>query len=280
MKGKQGGKKAYVKKAKGMRSRAKKETDEDINQNFEINKLKKEVSTLTKGTKGYGANYADSVVIPTVIGSLNSTNLNTFNIFHPSNIGGMNTNGREPSGPFITMNHVGLNYQIDMESDSSTVDIGTSMLVRVMLVCVHQPPGDPTLQAGSVPSSFSDIFLTKTNAADPLISADLLDHYVRLGRQNFEVLYDKTHTLVPMIGDIADAGIPSQAGAQPFTGVHHVNVSPQKRSRQIQYNQVNDTSFISVAQNQYYFLCFSDNPTAGNTSAPTLTYNMVVDYVE
>lgn len=279
--------KQYMRKKRNMRSEAKKSNVKDDAQDFRLNKVEKRVKELDKATKGFAGAGGDSQLISTLIGLSPSTVLDTFTVTGQGILSDVNNALNKQVGnvndDFFAIKHIGLNYNIDMDPEILVDDIGVSMLVRVVVLCVHQLMGQPGDAAGSLSPNMSDIFIMPT--AGNMTSSDVHAHYTRLMRNNFEVLYDKTHVLSPSVNTVVDGTV--QAGtAPPFTQTFKVNLQPSKRSQQVKLNNtaaagaLRVTDRANTAQNVYYLLAFSDNPIAANAQAPTITYNWVTDYLD
>lgn len=271
-------KKRYVASEKDKKARAQKRTVEDIDQNYKIKTIEKQVKDLTKGTKNY-CGFQSTKNIPSIIGSSNSTFLNTFLLEDLANVNAALINPSEVEGPSIAIKHIGLNYSIKMDDLSTVLSIGNMMTMRVMVIVVHHPLGQPSGTGASQAPHWSDVFLADKAVASALTGPDVLSTYSRLTRSNFEVLYDRMHTLSPSFSDPAE----TVAGTHtPFTPVFKVNLRPSERSQRVMYNTAtpSNTSYNEVSQNQYFFLAFTDNITAANAQAPDISYQIVVDYIE
>lgn len=280
--------KQYMRKKRNMRSEAKKSNVKDDSQDFRLNKVEKRVKELDKATKGFAGAGGSSAIIATLIGQSPSTVLDSFTLSGTGYLSDVNNASNKQVGnvvdDFFAIKHIGLNYHIDMDPEILTDDVGVSMLVRVVVLVVHQMLGQPGDSGGSLSPNMSDIFIMPE--VGNMTSSDVHAHYTRLMRNNFEVLYDKTHVLSPSVNTVPDGGTVQAGTASPFTQTFKLNLNPSKRSQQVKLNNtvaagaLRTTSRADTAQNVYYLLAFTDNPQAANAQAPTITYNWVVDYLD
>lgn len=277
-----GGKKAFIAKEKAVKSRAKKETVEDMNQNYDINQLKKSVKELTKATKGFSSSASDSSTISTIVGTPGSTSLAFFqvgggNTGQPSDIIGANKIPGTLSGRFFTIKHLDFRYSLDMDPDSDVDTQGASVIVRVMLLAINKMYGEPSDNAGALFPNLNDIL---SLASGNMTSSDVMAPYTRLLRSNFEVLHDEFHVLSPEANS-GNAGNGQAGTGRPFTSVNIRHLHPQKRFQQVTLNDETvpiSTVGANIAENAYIVVALSDHPTG--TPNPTITFNYVVDYLE
>jgi hypothetical protein len=274
-------KKEYVAKKKREKANAKNSTVKDMNQDYELKELKKDVHQLMKGTKSWSVQRGNSQIIGSFLNAtFNDSTIANFTVTNPADIGNANVQSRFLDGPTIDIGHIGFNYSIDMDPDSAMDEVGASMIIRVLAFVMHQPVGEPANGQAALPN-LNDILLMSQTSGTPLTSADVLAHYTRSARQNIEVLYDKTHILTPVYANPTDLNFPTSAAGSVHTGEHRVSMKPSKRSRTVTYTDPNGlTGYAAQGHNQYFIIAFTDNPEVGNNNPPTITWNMVVDYIE
>lgn len=271
--------KRYVKSEKAKKRRAKQSTEEDMNQNFRIKEVEKKVTQLTKGTRNFLKVQSASTSINTVVGVGKNNNMTQNNhavdlnrlIITDGVVGGY-------SGNTAIWKHIDLAYYINQNADADSAEIGTGTVVRVMLICIHTP-GPSSIEDNAPLPNWAQIFADNDADATAMVSADILRPYNRLNRQNIEVLYDKFHRLNPVYvssGALTFAGGSNLIQTQPV----RVQLFPSKRSQEQTFNNYDEAplgDYTQVQKNQYWLIHMTDN--ADNTVAPTITYNVTVDYL-
>lgn len=274
--------KRYVKSEKAKKRRAKRETEEDMNQNFRIKQVEKKVGQLVKGTKQYVKIQSASRAINTLVGLGKNNNMTINNHAVDLNlidVSNATVGGR--GGLSTIWKHIDLAYYINQDPLAETADVGTSTTVRVMLVCIHKP-ATSSIEGSSPVPTWAEFFADNDADATAMISADILRPYSRLNRQNFEILYDKFHVLVPTQMAVTTAGnLALGNGNKIATDVVRVQLFPSKRSQEQTYNNYDlngGADYTYIQQNQYWLIYMTDN--ADNSVPPIITYNVNVDYIE
>lgn len=274
--------KRYVKSEKAKKRRAKRETEEDMNQNFRIKEVEKKVSQLTKGNRNVQLIRSASTAINTVVGVGKNANMTLNNHAIDLNLlgSGVGTMGYI-GGNSTIWKHIELSYFVNQDPLAETADIGTGTTVRVMVVCIHKPGPSSTESVSPIPT-FAEIFQDNDADATAMISADILRGYNRLNRQNFEVLYDKFHVLAPLQMAVTTAGNLAVGNGNVIQS-HPIRLHlyPSKRSQNQTTNQYDGgvvANYTNIQQNQYWMFVMTDN--ADNSVPPTITFNATVDYLE
>lgn len=279
-------KKEYVAKQKEEKRRAKKETEEDMNQNYRIKEVERKVGQLVKSSKNYVQLVSASTDINTVVGLQRNAVFTLVNQARDLNTINRSTLQGSAVGSSASQRtlwkHIELIYFINTGLQSSLAEYGTGVTVRVMLVCLHNPNGVPGIEDNSTEIRYADVFGFTDPDATTMVSADILSPYTRLKRSNIEILYDQFHVLGPaQIGAGASDGGGLGSGNLLQTPVQHKHLYPSQRSQAQHYNNYDEASvndYTNVQQNQYWLLFMTDS--ASNTDPPTITYNVTVDFLE
>lgn len=272
--------KRYIKAEKAKKRKAKRETEEDMNQNFRIKEVEKKVSSLVKAEKNFLKVASASSLINTLVGLGKNNNMTANNHAVDLNVlTGYNVVSAM-TGQSTTWKHIDLAYYINQDPLAETADVGSGTTIRVMVVCIHKP-ATSSIEGSSPLPTWAEFFADNDADATAMVSSDILRPYNRLNRSNFEVLYDKFHVLVPPQMAVTTAGnLAVGTGNRIATDVVRVQLFPSKRSQIQTYNNLDQASNISynyVQQNQYWLIYMTDN--ADNTVAPTISYNVTVDYL-
>lgn len=268
------GKAKFMKKKRNMRREAKIATVKDDAQDYRLNTVEKQVKQLTKGTKGYAVASFSKQVIKTVNGQTATGSMSVYEQDIVSDVNGANAVTGLVDDIFFTIKHIGLKYQIGTDISNTIVNTDGAIRCRVFLICYHQPAGSANSSGLSARPNYNELFAVQSGGLD---GSNVLDHWSRLNRQNFTVLYDKHHVLSPpAYADATDASGYDNIN----TGVISVDIDPPSRAETVSLNDDTapiSTAFNFTAQNQYFLFALCD--TNSDVGGPTLTYNYVVDYV-
>lgn len=276
--------KKYVKSEKAKKRRAKRETEEDMNQNFRIKEVEKKVNQLTKSQRNFFKIPIGSSTVATLVGigknnaMTNSTQLTDLNVLTSTNIGGV----VNYDGVSSVWKHIELRYYINQSVSAEVSTIGNGTTVRVMVFCLHKPASSSTssVEDNATLPTWAEIFADNDADATAMASSDICRGYSRLNRSNIEILYDKFHVLSPMQGAVITAGnVPYGKGTMQ-TGVYSAHLYPSKRFQEQTYNNLDEAplgSYQDVNMNQYWVAYFTDNPD--NTTPPSLLGTVTVDYL-
>jgi len=276
MKPKNSEKKYMANKAKNRRI-VKKSDVKDDEQDFKINKIEKKVKELTKATKAFAQFSNTRSSIKTLVGVTSDTEVSGWTLKVLSDLAAANITAGEVLGQYATIKHIEFSYYIQA-SLTSVSSNQYPYVCRIVMVVIHQPAGSPSTAGGSEYPHYNSIFQSD-DAAAAMVAPEIMSPYSRTERSNFEILYDKTHTISPLY--IPDLSTHQVTGvASPLTNMHRVHIKPSARSEMIAYNDndATNTDYQHQAKNQYFLLAFCNSPD--DTDPPLITTNVMVDFIQ
>lgn len=259
-------------KEKRQRQEARKETDKDISQDYEIKQLKKTVAGLSASTTGWISRSSTAgtyVAIPTLVGVNEDTSMLPFVQHLPAGIlQGDLQDGRQ--GDYIDVNLIQIRYQVRRVFDLTGTNL-TTETVRVMLVCSYSPNGVPGDAAGALVPQFIDLFACDSTVGGAMTRGSIRMLYNPEQRVRHHVYYDRIHTFVPQAGDTDPQGT-NEPFAEGF-----IHVIPNEKNGIVKYNT---TTAAADAQevNMWYLLVMSDNATAADALPPVVTWKAVTTF--
>lgn len=268
-------KKKYVRQQRQKKKEAKRMTEEDIDQNFQLKQLSKKVNALTasdKGWAGFASTLGDWQAIPTLVGSSTDSTMFTHIVSDVTPIA-VGTGVGDRQGSSISVRSFQIDYSVRLGATSSTSLNGESMAVRVMFVCFYTPNGQPADSAGSLVPTYQDLFALQGPGAG--MTRTFLRNQYQPFSNNYHVYYDRLHEF-NLITPLAVVGTPSRF---PTQTMHHgrINVKPTKKNSLVTFNSTTGT-IADILTNQWCLLAFSDNATAVDGGPPQIIMKGIVRF--
>lgn len=275
--GKNLGKKAYVKRKKVQRKEIKRETDKDIAQDFQLNKLSKQVSKLTKAEKGWVTFATTSntwTSIPTILAVTSNTSMAAW-VFQ--NLVGISQGDTQLSrqGDYINVQRINIRYQLRTATSAPNTQNGLTLGVRVMVVCFLRPNGTPAVAGGSLVPTFDDLFAYSATSAT-MARGNIMQLFNPDQRNVYRVYYDRYHILPDDIFTSGTSNDVTHATSKPYTH-GFVSIRPTKKNSTVIYNNTTG-NLVDIQENMWVMLVFSDNSTTADASPPQVSIQSLVEY--
>lgn len=258
-------KRQYVNQQKQKRAEAKSRSAEDIGQNYKIAKLEKTVKKLSASDMGYFIAQTTAFdPVLTLEGVNSGTALTAFIVQLPMAPGaGDGENDRQ--GAFANLRKMFVDYVVRVD-ETQNPNNGTTLSVRVMLICISKPNGTPSEINGSLMIQWDDLFATAV-ASETMSRQNMYMHYNPHNRSLYKVYYDRTHVL----SNIITTANADNADSKRFAK-GHINVSPTRKNSRVSFNSNGASPGITdIETNAWVLLAFSDNQTAMDANPPEIS---------
>lgn len=260
-----GGKKAYVAKQRTRKREAKKTTEADMAQNYELKKLSKTVKGLTAATKAYSGFATTSGTwepIPTLVGVSSDASLGGVALFGQDTMTpiAQGTGVGDRLGSSITVRSFSIDYSVRLGLGTTSAQNGLSVAVRVMVICFHSPDGTPGDASASIIPTYHDVFAIQ-GAGSGMVRTFLRNQYQPLS-SNAHVYYDRLHEF-PVNS--------TNASTTALTSIQHgrIKIRPTKRNSMVTFNTTSGAA-VDVLMNQWVMIALSDNSTTADVGQPEI----------
>lgn len=277
------GEKSYIKSEKKKARRLRGLKEKDMEQDFKVKKLEKDVKKLTESAKGWARVSLSDDVVPTIVGRVSDSpildNIGMFFLtpFTQTAVFGVAADGiAEFTGDSITMRKISGKYQVGVHIGSTYSTPYPAVNVRVLVACIHIPHGDPNSALGTTLGPNMQMFFqaTNTNAGSYVNTREnIYDQPYVNNQANVTVYYDRRHKLTPALLAV---GVPTGNGHYVEEG--SFTIIPTKKNSQTVFSSGpgGPQTYQSVSRNAWVMMYMSDQPN--NDTPPTIVGSTILRY--
>lgn len=259
----------YIRKAKIKKAEAKRSTQKDMGQDFQIQKLAKTVRGLTQSVKGWinmqNNNAAGGyLAVPTIVGVASTASMLAHVQLYLTPIAQSDLQGGR-QGDYITVTRIQLRYDARTSVMGVTTTNGLTSAVRVLVVCFNRPNGVPGVANASLVPTFEDLLSVQAAA---MTRTNLRQSFNPEQRTNAHVYYDRIHVL-------ASQQLTTQGFSQHASG--QITIVPKKKNRTVKYNDVNN-GIQMCEENMFVLFVLSDNADAADANPLEFQVNGLCEF--